>query len=253
MPRPDPSPDFRALQAQLGAHLRDPERVAAPDAVDTRGLAIYRDLVYRNVERAVASGFPVIRQLSNDEAWHARVRDFLARHACAAPQFNRIAEEFVAFLADERGVHPDDPPYLAELAHYEWVELALGLRDEDAPAPRTPSGDVLDAPLRVSPLAWTLSYAWPVHRLGPSYTPAAPPEVPTYLVVWRDPADDVRFMEINAVTARLMQLASEQPAATGQALLAQIAQDIGRPPATIESDGRAMIERLLERGCLFVA
>ncbi|HKY90287.1 MAG TPA: putative DNA-binding domain-containing protein [Nevskiaceae bacterium] len=241
---------FQDLQARLGAHLRDPAAHGVPDGCDPRGVAIYRDLVFRNVESAVASAFPVLRRLTPDAAWHARVRDFFARHACAAPQYNRIAEEFVHFLEDERGVHADDPPFLAELAHYEWVELALGILDRDVPAARAIAGDVLDAPLRVSPLAWTLSYAWPVHRIGPDFQPTDPPAAPTYLVVWRDAHDEVRFMEVNAVTARLMQLAEERDGATGRALIEQVAREIGQPSAALEAEGRAMIARLVERTCL---
>jgi uncharacterized protein len=243
---------FQDLQASIGAHLRDPARHAVPDGLEERRMAIYRDLVYRNVETAIASAFPVIRRITPDAAWHARVRDFFARHGCAAPQYNRLAEEFVRFLEEERGAHADDPPFLIELAHYEWVELALGILDEEAPASKAPPCDVLDALLRVSPLAWTLSYVWPVHRVGPHFQPATPPQTPTYLVVWRDAGDDVRFMEINAVTARLMQLAEERDDATGRALLEQIADELRQPVASLESEGRAMISRLIERGCLLL-
>jgi hypothetical protein len=242
--------DFRALQARIGAHLRDPAQHAVPDGLEERRVAIYRDLVYRNVESAIASAFPVIRRLSSDTTWHARVRDFFARHACASPQYNRLAEEFVHFLESERGTHPDDPPFLAELAHYEGVELALGISDAEVPASGPASGDPLETPLRVSPLAWTLSYAWPVHRIGPEFQPASPPEAPTYLVVWRDAGDDVRFMEVNAVTARLMQLAEARDGATGRELLAQIAGEIGQTAVSLEAEGLAMLSRLLERTCL---
>ena len=36
----------------------------------------------------------------------------------------------IKYLEQERNPHFDDPPFMLELAHYEWVELALSLSDE---------------------------------------------------------------------------------------------------------------------------
>lgn len=244
------APDFRTLQAQLAAHLRDPAAHAGPPGIEPRRLAIYRELLYANVEAAVSTAFPVIRRITPDAAWHARVRDFYARHRCTAPQYNRIAGEFVQFLESGRGAHADDAPFLAELAHYEWVELALGIADVEAPPAHASDGEILDAPVVVSPLAWTLSYTWPVHRIGPAYQPVSPPDTPTWLVVYRDAQDDVRFMEINAVTARFLQLAAECAGATGRLLLGRIAGELAQPEGVVIEAGRAMLVALRERGCI---
>lgn len=246
---PAPPPEFEAVQRRFAAHLRDPAHAAAPAGIEDRRLKIYRDLFYNNVEDFLANAYPVIRGLSTDAVWHARVRDFYARHRSIAPQFYRLAEEFLHFLQDERGEHGDDPPFLAELAHYEWVELALGISTAEAtPELADPNGDPLAAPPVVSPLAWPLGYVWPVHRLGPSVQPAEPPDAPTYLVVYRTRQDEVKFMEINAVTARLLQLIDENPNASGRTLLLQIAAELQHPqPEQIVEAGRAMLAGLRER------
>ncbi len=62
-------------------------------------------------------------------------RDFFACHACRTPLFTRLAEEFLVYLEQERKGMPEDPPFLLELAHYEWVELALSLSDTDQQLP----------------------------------------------------------------------------------------------------------------------
>lgn len=244
-----PPPDFRHVQRAFAAHLRDPERHPAPTGLEERRLRIYRELFYNNVEDFLGNAFPVIRRLSDDGAWHGLVRDFYARHVSRAPQFYRLAEEFLHFIEAERGPHPDDPPFLAELAHYEWVELALSIAPDDpGPALADPNGDPLEASPVLSPLAWPMAYAWPVHRIGLEFRPTTPPEIPTYLVVYRTRQDDVRFMEVNAVTARLMQLIEEQPSATGRALLLQIASELSHPhPQAIVDAGREMLANLRER------
>lgn len=249
---PASQPDLRSLQLRFAAHLRDPSRHLAPDGIEDRRLKIYRELFYNNVEDFLANAFPVIRALSADSVWHARVRDFYSRHRSVAPQFYRLAEEFLHFLQHERGEHADDPPFLAELAHYEWVELALGISEAElTPELADPNGDLLEAPPVISPLAWPLAYVWPVHRIGPSGQPAQPPPEPTYLVVYRTRQDDVKFMEINAVSARLLQLIEENPQADGRELLLRVAGELQHPePSTIVDAGRGMLAGLRERDIL---
>lgn len=252
---PETGIDFRARQQAFAAHLRDPSRCEVADIEDRR-LKIYRELFYNNVENCLAAAFPVLRKLSDDAVWHARVRDFYARHRSIAPQFHRVPEEFLRFLEDERGEHADDPPFLRELAHYEWVELELSVSPlEIAPARRPdapdPNGDPLAAPPVLSPLAWTLGYTFPVHRIGPDFQPQVPGDAPTWLIVNRDRADNVRFMEINAVTARLTALIEAQPQASGRELLLQIAGELAHPqPEVVVTEGARIFEQLRTRDIL---
>lgn len=252
IPRIVSQPEFQTLQYQFAAHLRDPMQHAAPSGLEDRRLKIYRELFYNNVEDFLATAYPVIRKLSNDAVWHARVRAFYSQHQSNSPQFYKLAEEFLHFLQDERGEHVDDPPFLAELAHYEWVELALSISEAElTPELADPNGDLMRAQPVISPLAWPLAYAWPVQRIGPDYQPTEPPQAPTYLVVYRTRQDEVRFMEINAVSARLLQLIEERPQASGMDVLQQIATELQHPqPDQVLAAGRDMLGGLRERDIL---
>lgn len=249
---PVPLPEFQQVQYRFAAHLRDPVRNPAPDDIEDRRLKIYRELFYNNVEDFLCSAYPVLRRISTDAAWHARVRDFYARHRCASPQFYRLAEEFLRFIEHGRGAHPDDPPFLADLAHYEWVELALSISEAElTPDLADPNGDPMSAPPVLSPLAWALSYSYPVHRIGPDFQPSGAETTATYLVVYRTRQDEVRFMEINAVTARLIQLMEEHPGASGRKLLDSIATELQHPnPAQVVEAGRDILLGLRERDIL---
>jgi len=242
-------PRFQKAQYQFAAHLRDPENNTAPADIEDRRMQIYRDLFYNNIEDFLANAFPVLRKISSDEIWHARVRDFYARHQCHDPIFHRVAAEFLAFLENGRGEHADDPPFMRELCHYEWVELALSVSElELTPELADPNGDLLAGRPLVSPLAWTLSYEWPVHRIGPDAIPDAPGEQPTYLIVNRNRQDNVRFMEVNAVTARLMQLLEEDFSSSGAELLTQIANELAHPqPQAVVQAGADILRDLRER------
>jgi hypothetical protein len=99
----------------------------------------------------------------------------------------------------------------------------------------------------VSPLAWPLAYRWPVHRLGPDHQPAEPPAAPTFLVVYRDAADAVQFLEIGADTARLLDAFEQAPGSTARQALAAAGTAAAAEGTTA---ARAALTDLLARGVL---
>ena len=119
-------------QFALSRHLRDPSH-PPPPGIEERRLAIYRDLFFNNIESLLAGNFPVIRQTLRDDAWRRLVRSFYARHRSQTPLFPEIAREFIRFLETRTG--DGDPPWLRELAHYEWVDLALQIARAATPPP----------------------------------------------------------------------------------------------------------------------
>ena len=236
---------FQRVQLDFAAHLRAPRHNTAPAEIEDRRLGIYRDLIYNNIESFIASGFPVLRSLYRDTDWHDMVRDFVQHHASRSPYFLQISEEFLHYLQSEHQRQPCDPAFLLELAHYEWVELALDVSDGEFPQDVTPEGDVLEGVPVVSPLVWSLSYRFPVHQVGPGFRPEQPPHNPTFLLVYRDRNDRVGFMETNAVTARLLQLA-QTGTLTGRELLQSLAQEMQHgDPAALVNFGRELLEKLL--------
>ncbi|MGH8529641.1 MAG: HvfC family RiPP maturation protein [Nevskiales bacterium] len=241
---------FQQLQYQFTAHLRDPAQHPAPAGVEDRRMGIYRELLYNNIEGFLSKGFPVLRSLYADDGWHALARDFFARHISHTPLFYRIAEEFLAYLQHERAAAPADPPFLLELAHYEWVEVAVGI--DPAPLPAcNPDGDLLEQTPVLSPLARHLAYRYPVHKIRAEFQPAEAPAQPTYLVVVRDGEDKVGFVEINAVTSRLLKLIEQQPGHSGRQQLQTLADELQHPdPDSLLVHGRAMLEQLRSQSIL---
>ncbi|NND68688.1 MAG: DUF2063 domain-containing protein, partial [Halioglobus sp.] len=134
----------------MARYLRDPDGNPPPQGVDGRRLKIYRDLIYNNIEGFIRSGFPVLRSLYGDEDWHSMVRQFIDNHRCHSPYFLEISQEFIQFLMEDYSPRPADPPFIAELAHYEWAELALDIAEEELP-PAKQVADTLDAVPALSP------------------------------------------------------------------------------------------------------
>jgi hypothetical protein len=240
-------PRFQRRQFELTAHLRAPEAVPPPGDVEQRRIAIYRELLYNNVEGFLARAFPVVRAISPDATWNELVGGFYSDHRSTSPLFREIPEEFLHYLVAERGERPGDPPFLAELAHYEWVEMALALADEEVEAEGVdPGGDLLDGVPVLSPHAWTMGYRYPVHRIGPDYRPDA--AEPTFLLVHRDRHDEVGFLEVNPVSARLIELLREAPGSTGRELLERVAAEIQHGDVdVVVASGAALLEDLRRR------
>ena len=242
-------PEFRRVQRRFVAHLRDPDRNPAPPGVEPRRVRIYRELVFNNIAGFIRSGFPVLCDILGPARTDVLVRDFMVRHRAESPYFLEIGREFITYLQNEYEPAVGDPDFLLELAHYEWVELALEVAEIDYPEVGVdPAGDLLCGRPLVSPLAWSLSYRYPVHRLGQTYQPAAPPPQPTFLVVYRNRGDEVKFLEANAVTARLLDLLQSAPpvaGGTGAAVLRQIADELGREDVdAVVAGGVQLLEEL---------
>ena len=248
-------PDFIKQQYAFAAHIRDPEKQPAPDNIEDRRMAIYRDLFYNNIEGFLSANFPVLRELTSDDRWHAMVRDFFIRHRCETPHFPEIAQEFLDYMANEREQAENDYPFTIELAHYEWVELALTISDADRVLPPyDPNGDLIGGQPLISPLAWNLSYTFPVHTISPDNIPTEVPEQPTNLVVYRNRMDEVVFLEINAVTQRLLQLIKDEPELSGAEVIEKIAQELKHPqPEAVIAAGIELLNDLKQRNIIIGA
>jgi hypothetical protein len=240
---------FREVQRAFTAHVRDPDVAAAPSGVEDRRMGIYRDLLYNNVESFLANSFPVLRKIHEDGRWHALIRDYFRTHRAHTPLFPRMPQEFLQYLVRERGAVEGDFPFLAELAHYEWVEIALSLDTRDIDSENVDAGgDLLAGVPVLSPLAWPLAFAFPVHRIRPEHLPAAAPPAPTYLVVYRDRQDRVGFLELNPVTARLVELVREDTDRPGRDLLRQIAGELRHPdPDGVVTAGDRALQELRDQ------
>lgn len=241
---------FQALQAEFAAHLRHPELHKSPEGIEERRLQIYRDLFYNNIETFASNTFPVLRSLLGDTRWHAIVRDFYHRHISHSPYFLEISQEFLRYFQEEFTPQEGDPPFLVELAHYEWVELALDVSTEHFPDSDLPAADLLDGYPVVSPLAWRLSYQYPVHRISAEFQPNEPPPAATCLVVYRNRNDKVQFVESNPVTFRLLQL-FESGSMTGREALLMLASEMSHPqPEQLMAFGQQLVEDLLVKQIL---
>ncbi len=240
---------FRQYQVDFTGHIRDPKSVARPQGVPARRMKIYTEIVFNNMEATLAACFPVTKKIVGVRRWRQLVRGFLAEHRCATPWFRQIPEEFLRWLETTPMVLL---PFIRSLAHYEWIELAVAVADavaEEADA----GGDLLHGRPVLAPALALLEYPYAVHHISPHFRPSQPDAEPTRLLVFRDSGDEVRFIEINAVTARLVQLLRDG-AMSGRAALESIATELRHPdPTAVLNFGAVLLDDLRQQGAILGA
>lgn len=224
---------FKEKQYDFAAHIRDPENVAAPVGIESRRMAIYRKLFFNNLYNLLATFFPVIRKIHTETQWRRFIRGFMQHHQAETPYFLQLPQEFLAFLQNEFEAAEDDYPFLLELAHYEYAELALSVSEEENNVEGIdPDGDLLTGIPVKSSLSWSFAYRYAVHRISPKFLPDEPETQPVYLALYRGTDDSVGFLELNAITAALLDAIEVNPDnKTGEELLRALAAKINYPDA----------------------
>lgn len=244
-------PTFQQYQAEFTGHIRNPKSAARPKGVPARRMKVYTEIVFNNMEGTLAACFPVSKKVLGIRRWMRLVRDFMAQHSCATPWFRQIPEELLRWLETLPPCNQDLPPFLYSLAHYEWVELAIAVSDAALDTDKLiADGNPLVGRPVLAPALALLQYDYPVHRISPKFKPTQPLAEPVHLLVFRDVADEVRFIELNPVSTRLLGLL--QPGKlTGRQALEQIAAEMQHPvPETVIQFGAELLEDLKKRDAI---
>lgn len=244
---------FLDLQVELAAWVRDPSR-PLPAGMETRRLAIYRELFFNNVREFVETAYPVLKSLLPAAEWAELLQAFFREHRAQSPYFRDISLEFRGWLESSRTEWLAARPWATELLHYEWAELAADCAETPPEPACLASGDLLTGIPVLRSAVWPLVYRWPVHALSPASPPAAePPAELSSLVLWRDDGGRVRRVEATPLVARLVEVLLQAPPLPGQALLQGLARETGCPEegvAAFVEAGATLLEELRAEGLI---
>lgn len=203
-------PDFRHTQAEFTRWLRQPDSAPLPAGVLPERMRTYRELLFNNVISFVDITFPVAKALLPASLWQQLTERFFADHHCQSPFFYDISLHFREFVAALDWPELAEHPWLTELLHYEWMELAVDIAD--VPNPSVAPGCVLadasvwqqtGAAIRLAMPAWPLAYQWPVAHWNTETTDLSP--APQAVVLWRNADDQVRSLIIEPLAAWLIE------------------------------------------------
>lgn len=243
------TPVFQQLQRQFLTHLRQPLPDNPPPGFVPERLAVYVDLLYNKFDESLNACFPVLQSILNPTAWRRLLLDFIAEHQCLSPYYRQIPDEFVLYLQNERKA-ANDLPFLAELAHFEWVELQLSISEAE-PFDIMPLSEAeLQAEVPVfTPVRQLLHYHWPVQYIGPRFQPSERPAIATHILGFRDIDDQVQFIALSPATARLVMLL--ESGLTGQQALQEISAGLdGAQRSALTEFGLGILTNMHQQGVI---
>ncbi|NOQ65287.1 MAG: hypothetical protein GQ582_12320 [Methyloprofundus sp.] len=220
-------PSFLDYQHQFVDYLRHPQNDdSLPASLPTR-INIYAKLLYSKIDASLHTCFPITRELLGATIWQDLVREFIKVHQCQSPLYREIPDEFIDYLMNENP-QIELPDFMAELAHYEWMELVLETEKPLNTNPVFPiNDDLLTITPALNPILHLLHYRFPVQSISPTNKywknwknrPTPYNQEAVILAGIRDADFKIYFIELNAVTARLIELMQEGLSTSEQALL----------------------------------
>jgi hypothetical protein len=163
--------DAKDLTARLG-----------PSPSGSKRLALYPELVRRQ-RRGILDGlFPAVHaacDLAQSHLWDELARDYTRFYPPQHWEPNHFGDALSDFLAARREAGAALPPYLEEIADYEYVRFAAGICD-------VPDGDDLALERGTFVRLYdhdVLSFVEQVGRSAPRPAPAPPAKAPTPVLV----------------------------------------------------------------------
>ena len=251
------------LQHAFTQSIRSGEKSQHTEIKCLRHFAVYQNLLFKNINSLVSNCFPVLTSILSESYWQHLVRMFFEQHHATTPYFHQIPEEFISFLQSlfhntkkfkdkNYTTVPHHPRFLLALAHYEWAELALETLNEDISELNFSEKALsLENQYQCSPAAWILHYHYPVHLIGNNFIPIERDGSLYYYAVYRNRKDNVKFMQLNAMSAKL--LAMLETPQSGKILFEKLAHDI--QPESQEffiQQGTTLLKQLISENIVFI-
>lgn len=241
---------FQQYQQAFTAYIRDPQNRPKPTNVKAKGMDVYKEIVFNNLFESVSACFPVAQKVIGKRAWLKLIRGFFREHSSSTPIFRKIPEEFLAYLSNAHALTSESfPPYLTSLCHYEWIELLVSTMANEVDKPDI--NTVGDLRMNQPAFAHTmqlLNYEYAVQKISPRYKPKE--KVTTQLLVYRNTEFEVKFIELNNITYRLIEILKQEKVSCEQALT-MLAKEINQSQTeSIIQFGLDLLEDLRSQGVI---
>ncbi|MBS0605537.1 MAG: putative DNA-binding domain-containing protein [Verrucomicrobia bacterium] len=125
---------------------------------------LYRDLIFFTVQSALLNYYPLTSALLGEEKWQELTKDFFAEHPCGDPQFWKMPKGLAEYAEISKWGEKYQAPFLADLLHFEWLEIEVCMM-EDCPIPTLKyEGDVLEDIPYLNPEHRLVDYSYPVFQ-----------------------------------------------------------------------------------------
>lgn len=220
-------PAFQSYQQKFVDYLRNPLTTKALPEILPARVNVYAKLLHNKIDGSLRTCFPITRELLGPALWQLLINDFIKNHRCQSPLYREIPDEFIDYLMIEPP-QIELPEFITNLAHYEWMELVLETAKPSHCIKTFPiNDDLLNITPVLNPVLYLLHYQYPVQSINHldvhwknwRSRPASYKQHPLILAGIRDSQYQIHFIELNAVTARLIELIQDGFSTGEQALL----------------------------------
>lgn len=240
--------DFKQVQQSFIDYIRDPQR-PVPVGVPLVRMQVYRELFFNNVMGFISNGFPVLKSLYTEDQWRILVQAFFSQHDCKSPIFIDIAGEFLDFLQFQYSPMDSDPPFMLELAHYEWLELRVATAQQDSRQVLIGKEDITYRNLCLAATASVAQYQYPVQQIRSDYRPSEPLVNPVYFCLYQDEVGDVGFLQLTPLSAQVLGYLTEKGQGSFDELTQWLAATYPQMPTAALTQGcLALLEQLATKG-----
>lgn len=197
------------LQSQLTDYCRR-EGASLPRGVDPNRVSVYRRLIFSNISETLRRAYPIAAHLLEGERWDFLVESFFSEHKIASPYLWQMPKEFWHFV-DEGGFSEEwDLPYLDDLLHFEWLEIAVHMMADGESPPYTDKGDPMRDRLIVNPDHSIDPFRYPVFKGSSEEWAARPGNY--FLLTYREPIDcTVHYIELSPLCTIIFELLRNAP------------------------------------------
>lgn len=240
----------KQLQSDFANNIRQGEFSEQFADIEPRRLAIYERLFHNNVNQFLQGTFPIAYSIFQGDYWDDLVKKFFVGFRCESPYFKDLPMQFLQFLQTYN--LSEELKFLPELAHYEWIEMALDMSDEILPSEGFDiEGDIAQGIPFISPLVLPLTYQYPVHQIGPTFKPTEPASQPFCFIVYRAPNHKIHFTRTTVMAIQLIMILQENNQRTGsQCVEALIPEGEGVDKAQWLATGVELLNDLQKRGVI---
>jgi len=243
---------FQNLQNAFASYVRNPSEPYQGESlgglpIESRRLAAYDELVFNNFDQFFSKLFPVCNKILTDADWQELLRNFVKEHRCQSPLFHELGQEFLEYIQVQDKV--ELPPFMLELAHYEWVEMAVSIEEI---ASFETHNEVLDFNViyQWSDLGWPLAYQWPVDEISEDYLPEVPPEEFTCVLVYRDKEYRVQFIKLTPALYQLLTQISESETQSLASLIEALAQQLNVDEQLVQTLASPLLQKMIDEGLM---
>jgi len=206
--------DLRGFAAEHGIEGDDLDAI---EAVGAERFLVYRTLVHNRMRNTIRDFIARAVARLGMRRLKADFGEWMEDVAAHSPYLRDVPAEFVVWAAPRWAQDESVPDYLIDLARHELLEYDI-LNDHRGGESPTGRELALDKPLRFDGAARLMSYAYAVHEMSQDVeNREVPVHVPTRLLVYRDPSNKVRYLELTPLAHAVLEqlIEHQQPVAEG--------------------------------------